>query len=260
MPPFLCYDLRSPAPSVSDLPELEPDFSPRGVPNFETIKATLEEAESDLQRGEISHSEYDEMRDKLLEELQTSTRLSNLTLGIPHTELERLNPRDFPYDINGPTPAGFLDSAHEDEYLASLDAAMDTMDSHHPATIASYPSRTSERQERERDANLRNPVSVYNWLRRHVPSVFLQDNPDEKPPASSRNSKRASNIIKQEPELLDDEGNLLSTIVEGPVKIKRKREDEPYRPKGGSSRPSKRRKAAPGSGEEKQKATKLNAV
>ena len=260
MPAFLCYDLRSPTPSVSDLPDLEPDFSPRGVPNFETIKATLEEAESDLRHGEISPSDYHEMRDKLFEELQTSTRMSNVANGIPHTELERLAINDFPYDINGPTLAGFLDPVHEEEYLASMDAAMDNPDSHQSNIIASYSNRSTERQEKERDANLRNPVSVYNWLRRHVPSVFLQDNSDEKPPAAPRNSKRASNIIKQEPELLDDEGNLLSSIAEGPIKVKRKREDEPYRPKGGSSRPTKRRKAVSGPGEEKQKPTKSSAA
>ena len=258
VPPFLRYDLRSPAPSVSDLPDLEPDYSPRGIPKFDAIKATLEEAEGDLQRGEITPREYDEMCDKLLKDIETSTRISTLTHNIPHTDLESLSLGEVPYDINGPSPAGFLDPAHEEDYLASMDAAMDPSDSQQFTTIASYSTRTSERQEKERDANLRNPVSVYNWLRRNAPSVF--ENPDEKPPVPGRNSKRASNIIKQEPELLDDEGNLLSSVVEGPTKVKRKRDDEPYRPKGGSSRPSKRRKAGSGPAEEKQKATKANVA
>ena len=198
------------------------------------------------------------MCDKLLKDIETSTRVSTLTRNIPHTELERLALDDFPYDINGPSSAGFLDPVHEEEYLASMDAAMDPLDSQHFTTIASFSTRTSERQEKERDANLRNPVSVYNWLRRNAPSVF--ENPDEKPQAPARNSKRASNVIKQEPELLDDEGNLLSSVAEGPAKVKRKREDEPYRPKGGSSRPTKRRKAVSGPAEEKQKPTKPNAA
>ena len=228
------------------------------MPDFDAIKATLEEAEGDLQRGEITLVEYQEMCDKLLKDIETSTRVSTLIRNTPHTELERLALDDFPYDINGPNPVGFLDPAHEEEYLASMDAAMDPLESQQFTTITSYSSRTSERQEKERDANLRNPVSVYNWLRRNAPSVF--ENPDEKPLAPARNSKRASNVIKQEPELLDDEGNLLSSIVEGPAKVKRKREDEPYRPKGGSSRPSKRRKAGSGPTEEKQKPTKPNAT
>ena len=92
---------------------------------------------------------------------------------------------------------------------------------------------------------VRNPVSVYNWLRKHQPQVFLQDNElnSEKPAKTtgSRTSKRASVAIKQEPELYDDDG--IAIDMGATPRGKRKRDDDGgYRPKGGNSRPAKRKK------------------
>ena len=99
--------------------------------------------------------------------------------------------------------------------------------------------------ERDRDMALRNPVSVYNWLRKHQPQVFLQDNEiqSDKPArgTTSRASKRASAPIKQEPEFYDDDGIAVDTGSS--LRGKRKRDDDGgYRPKGGNSRPAKRKK------------------
>ena len=99
--------------------------------------------------------------------------------------------------------------------------------------------------ERDRDMALRNPVSVYNWLRKHQPQVFLQDNEMQSEKAakgaSSRTSKRASASIKQEPELYDDDG--IAVDAGSSSRGKRKRDDDGgYRPKGGNSRPAKRKK------------------
>ena len=62
--------------------------------------------------------------------------------------------------------------------------------------------------------------------------------------------------MRPEPEMLDDEGNLIGGALDGAGGLggtgrggKRKRgEDDAYRPKGGSSRPGKRKRAGTGTG------------
>ena len=146
-----------------------------------------------------------------------------------------------------------------------------------------------------RDFALRNPVSVYNWLRKNAPKTFLQDGEhqdggakegkdhdgeggshggsgtgsgrrggkaggsSERAPRGSgvRSSKRASAAsrlaIAESFDDVDDEGygtpggamTPVSTVGGGKGKRKRVVDDDPgYRPKGGSSRPAKKKKKA----------------
>ena len=140
---------------------------------------------------------------------------------------------------------GFPTPREEERYLEDLDSYLNGI------AAASRPSsataaRGGERSsEKDREMALKNPVSVYNWLRKHQPQVFLQDNEahSEKPsirPATSRASKRAS-TVKQETDLYDEDG---IAIEAGPsAKGKRKRDDDGgYRPKGGNGRSVKRKK------------------
>lgn len=103
-------------------------------------------------------------------------------------------------------------------------------------------------------------MSGYNWLRKHHPEHFLQDEPNPekasprqvtkaspKPLRESRSTKRSSAVPKQEHEIIDDEGYVIGGNLEVPSRTKRKREDEPYRPKGGSSRSVKKKKTSGGS-------------
>jgi len=144
-----------------------------------------------------------------------------------------------------------------------------------------------------REFVLRNPTSVYNWLRKHEPKVFLQDGEDKdngdehggggsgaaggggggrgrksagekgsgRAPGS-RSSKRASAAHVREKrgshahaaaaedgeDVEEDLGFELVT-PSGPGKGKRKRnidDDAGYRPKGGSNRPTKRKRKSEG--------------
>ena len=161
-----------------------------------------------------------------------------------HTTRELLSEEPLPHDLGDESPAGYLSLEHEEEYLNALDAALEGR-----PIPDSHPIRSNER---EKDMALRNPMSVYNWLRKHQPQVFLQDSdsaPDKpvQKPATAAKAPRRSNVPpKLEPEVIDEEGFLVSGNLEAPSRSKRKREDEPYRPKGGSSRPSKRKRTSAG--------------
>lgn len=137
---------------------------------------------------------------------------------------------------------GFPTPREEERYLEDLDSYLN---GNAPAPRPSSAARGGERSsEKEREMALKNPVSVYNWLRKHQPQVFLQDNEahSEKPTTrpAARASKRAS-TVKQETDLYDEDG---IAIDAGPsAKGKRKRDDDGgYRPKGGNGRSVRRKK------------------
>ncbi|CAG8274435.1 unnamed protein product [Penicillium salamii] len=133
---------------------------------------------------------------------------------------------------------GYFTPEHETEYYLGLDAKLG--DEAATAQLARIPDRPTF-AERERDLSIRNPASVYNWLRRNQPQT-LQDNEvaSEKSasrPSNQRSSKRAPAHRKDE-EMYDEDG----TETQPTPKNKRKREEDTgYRPKGGSSRSKKKK-------------------
>ena len=269
--PHLRYDLRSPTPDVSAVPALEPDLSPYGPSEIESTRAALEEAKQDLYAGQITPAAFKTMEAELHAILNRTNSLSNLS-RVQHTTLNIVSPEAMPKDLLQEAPIGYMTPSHEDEFLSALDAYLASLPSEAPIMLP-RPFRPTDR-EREKDAQLRNPVSVYNWLREHRPKVFLQDprpeekesapekvssvsesaghKPSPKPPSSSSAKRRSTAAPKQEvePELeiLDDEGNVIGGGgIEPPAsKSKRKRDDDAYRPKGGSSKSRKRVKGSSG--------------
>ena len=219
-----------------------------------SARAALEEAKHELSTGQITPDSFRQLEAALNETLHKPLSLSQLS-GTSHTVLDDVPEDDLPHDIGESSPAGYLSLEHEEEYLAILDGTVEGSGSRHAGSADSHPIRSNDR---DKDVALRNPVSVYNWLRKHQPQVFLQDS--DSPP--DRSSTRASNATKtprrstvfpkQEPEVLDDEGLLISASLEGLSRTKRKRDDEPYRPKGGSSRPYKRKKIGTGPADRKE--------
>ena len=244
----LRYDLDSP-PDIEAVPPLEPDLSP---------SRQLQPA-PEPQEVPINFS-----------------TLQNL----PQSTLEKVKEEErYREEIDDLIAPNYFSPAQEEEYLRNLDEHLDT--GGRPAETSAAPSKSLDRdREHYKDVQLRNPVSVYNWLKRNRPEIFLQENSDaEEPPKKSKKSKpsgvginngpnavdsakvksspkatpqsRASKrsraeTVKQE-EILDDDGFVIGGgFDEQPSKNKRKREDEPYRPKGGSSK-KKKRKTASGS-------------
>ena len=191
----------------------------------------------------MSLGDYRRMEDTLRgsKALQPSKSYASL-LGEPCAFLDNSKMYNDPVET---VLDGFPGSREEERYLEGLDSYLNGVAAV-PRPSAAAVARGGERStEKDREMALKNPVSVYNWLRKHQPQVFLQDNEahSEKPstrPVTSRASKRASNV-KQEPDLYDEDG---IAIEAGPtVRGKRKRDDDGgYRPKGGNGRPVKRKK------------------
>lgn len=270
--PHLRYDLRSPTPDASAVPALEPDLPPYGPSEIESARAALEEAKQDLYTGQITPAAFKNMEAELNAILNRTNSLSNLS-RVPHTNLNIVSAEEIPKDLLQEAPISYMAPSHEDDFLSALDTYLANLPPKAPLMLP-RPYRPTDR-EREKDAQIRNPVSVYNWLREHRPKIFLQDPPrpeekesvaekvssvsesggpkaSPKPPASGAAKRRSTAASKQEvepePEILDDEGNVIGGAgIEPPApKSKRKRDDDAYRPKGGSSKARKRGKGSSG--------------
>ena len=217
--------------------------------------------------GAITQSDYAALLGSLRSALGPPKTLAALS-KTTHSVLDDVLPANLPSELHEEPLTGYLSPAHEEEYLAALDATIDGVS----APSDSHPIRGYERAS---EAALKNPVSVYNWLRKHHPQVFLQDgetaSTTKEPGTDGKEGKEskaggigashgeqgATTQVKREgrskrgstvPEILDDEGFVINGGPEAVEKAgasargKRKREDEPYRPKGGSGVRSKRKK------------------
>ena len=233
VPARLRYDLRE--PSAVEQPTKHIDIDEAAV--------ALRSARHKVFKGELLQADYEQFEQSLLDTVEFAPRRSYAAL-LKSNPLES-NPVGNP-DLSGSLAGGLLSAKQEEQYLHSLDLYCTRQvaipRSHALSNLGTRQSMTQDKQnEREREYQLKNPVSVYNWLRKNQPQVFLQD-PDEKQKAaaSSRKSKRESLAKKNDLELYDEEG--VPIEVNG-SKNKRKRDDDGgYRPKGGNPRPTKRRK------------------
>ncbi|KAL8823436.1 MAG: hypothetical protein Q9191_005861 [Dirinaria sp. TL-2023a] len=255
LPLHLQYDIRSPPPDTDSVPSLEPDQTPPPQP---LIKAE-EEADTDIPDDASSPT-------------RRPKSLSILTRSLPHSTLPHVSSENLlPDDLDSDEPIGYYSPTHESAYLAQLDISLGLTPGVEPPKPTPLGPRIADREkERLKQNELHNPVSAYNWLRKNQPQVFLQDNEGgEKPERATKNTGAAAakaspkpakgsrrSAAKKEKEeqqevVLDDEGY----VIGGPGfedvppatggRGKRKREgDEAYRPKGGSSRPTKRKKRA----------------
>lgn len=178
--------------------------------------------------------------------LSTLSKTTHTPFDLP--DLDKLPPELL--DLDSDLPPGYLTSQHEQEYLAALDNSLAIVrrGSEVDAARAEAFSVAKERTiPTERDFALHHPGSVYNWLRLHQPQVFdTKDKESEKGdiiPTKSKGKKEKA--LKQEYEGLDEDellelglGGGLGSVKAG----KKKKDDESYRPKGGHSRPSKRKR------------------
>lgn len=195
------------------------------------------------------------------------TTLSSL-LNVPHTSLTE-DTSEWPSDMLGDSPPGYLTTAYEDEYITNLDSQLTTPELLTDGWKASQLPR-SRQLPVEKELLNQNPMSVLSWLRRYHPETFIQ----EKEAAAERlgksksgggGGKRSSMATitsaantgtpqphpkEEAPEEVEEE---VVPVVEEKAagRIRKTKDDEAYRPKGGSSRPSaKRKRGAGGGGEE----------
>lgn len=257
LPANLRFDLRELSEIDAAIPALAVD------PDPEVIQQKLQELRADLSNGIITAEEYARKADQLhtSKPIVTTRTLAALLAKVPHTT-EFPNPVPDGLELGEHAP-GYMSPSHEEEYLHATDVALADPSIYDPDSHDGRPLRITPAHPipNEKDLTIRNPDSVYNWLRKHQPQVFLQDkdpqhpeNMSEKssarPGNASRGGKRQSAVAATTPgpktdhELPDEDVGFIPETGTSGAKGKRggKEDDTAYRPKGGSSRPGKRKR------------------
>lgn len=237
--PDLRYDL-SMSGDTSFQPAPEQEIAPL-VNDATLAKTAWKEAKTELAAGSITAGAYRMVEESIKRNKAFApSRDYNSLMQVPHTVPPVAEGKATENGIE--RKLGYLDPQHETEYYLALDARLgDEAAALQLGRIPDKPTFT----ERERDSSIRNPASVYNWLRRNQPQT-VQDNEvaSEKSasrPSNPRASKRAPAQRKDE-DMYDEDG----MDAQPTPKNKRKRdEDTGYRPKGGSSRPKKKKDDTP---------------
>ncbi|KAF3396587.1 hypothetical protein DPV78_007777 [Talaromyces pinophilus] len=268
IPTNLRYDLSLPGEMT---PPMTPDDDDDIAPSTYTTtaaKAALKEARAELEAGEITADTYRRLERgvKRSTTFRPSMQYASLRQIAQHSGSVAASSASIFGELDQDSTTllnmNYMTPEHEHEYLLALDAKMG--DAAADVQLKQLPEKPTF-ADREREAILQNPNSVYNWLRRNTPYVFLQDNevasekssqvqtqPQRSTAATARSSKRsslaASKAAKEakEEDMYDEDGIALDVPAPSATKAKRKRdEDTGYRPKGGRSGGSKKKKAAP---------------
>lgn len=233
--PNMRYDLNMPS-DIPSLPAPEQEITP--LVNDATLARTaLKEAKTELANGNFSTGAYRQVEESIKRNKEFAPAMKYTSLcQVPHTATTAPDVEKISDGVE--RRLGYFTPEHETEYYLALDAKLgDEAAAQQIERIPDPPTFA----EREKDANMRNPASVHNWLRRNQPQN-LQDHEiaSEKSasrPSNQRSSKRAPAQRKDE-DMFDEDG----AEAEPTPKNKRKRdEDSGYRPKGGSSRSKKKK-------------------
>ena len=211
------------------------------------LHRALREARANYDSGYISQEEYSNIETDLVAKLSAPsvTKLSSL-LSTPHTPYIA---QGIPEDLLEDSPIGYLTPTHEEEYISVLDSTL-----HDGSEAYRNISRTAPqpppRGLTEKDLALQNPNSIYHWLKKYQPQVFTQDREGEtmveKPASRGKkvSSKRGGDLPLgntsgfRDPDVFEDD----YLYIPEPPKSKRTKDDEAYRPKGGSGKSSKRKR------------------
>ncbi|KAF2116137.1 IEC3 subunit of the Ino80 complex, chromatin re-modelling-domain-containing protein [Lophiotrema nucula] len=249
------FDLRSLAEIDAAVPSLDADADADA-----DRERRIQDLRVDMVNGIITQEEYSRKVTQIrsTHSIAIARQLASLDERVPHsTDVPDPPPEGL---ILGEHAPGYMSPSHEEEYLAATDAALGDPTLYDPNAHDGRPLRitTSHPPPTEKDLTIRNPDSVYNWLRKNQPQVFLQDkehheNLSEKSTArpanpSSRGGKRASAVSGNTPgpkgDHDDEETGFIPESGTGTGKGRRgnKEDDSAYRPKGGSSRPGKRKR------------------
>ena len=243
LPANLRLDLRELSEIDAAIPALEVD------PDPEIIQQRLQELRMDLGQNLITPEEYARKADQLHnpKPIVSTRTLAALLAKVPHTS-GFPNPIPDGLELSEHAP-GYMSPSHEEEYLHATDVALADPTIYDPESHDGRPLRitTSHPIPNEKDLTIQNPDSVYNWLRKHQPQVFLQDkdpahpeNMSEKssarPGNGSRGGKRQSAVTattpgpKTEHELPEEEvGFIPETGTGGKGKKGLKEDDTAYR-------------------------------
>ncbi|KAJ5469490.1 hypothetical protein N7539_009108 [Penicillium diatomitis] len=235
LPPSSRYDLSMPD-DTPFLPPTEQEITPL-VNDSKLAKTALKEAKAELANGTLSASAYRQVEESVKKNKDFAPALQYRKLiQVPHTAASALEQERGSNGVR--RTLGYLTPERETECYLALDAKLG--DETAITQLARIPEPPTF-AEREREAVLRNPASVHNWLRRNQPQNLQEHEvASEKStsrPSNVRSSKRALAQRKDE-ENYDEEG----IEIEPTPKNKRKREEDAgYRPKGGNNRSKKKK-------------------
>lgn len=234
--PSLRFGLDAPDDTPS-LPTPEREFPAFDDPESATV--ALRSAKADLEAGRIMPDDYRDLEDavKRGRAFAPEKQYTSL-LKVPHTA-SQAEEQYIAENGNTSESLGYFNPNYENEYYLGIDARLG--DGSAALQLERIPKKPAP-SDRDSEVAVRNPVSVYSWLRREQPSIFRDDdNVSEKSALRSSNqrSKKAQQARKEE----DDEDNAsIDTVSASTSKNKRKRDDDTgYRPKGGSSRSRKKK-------------------
>ncbi|BCR91672.1 uncharacterized protein ACHE_70515S [Aspergillus chevalieri] len=235
--PSLRFGLDAPDDTPS-LPTPEREFP--AFDDSESATVALRSAKADLEAGRIMPDDYRDLEDavKRGRAFAPEKQYTSL-LKVPHTASQA----EEEYNAgNGNTSEslGYFNPDYENEYYLGIDARLG--DGSAALQLERIPKKPAP-SDRDSEVAVRNPVSVYSWLRREQPSIFRDDdNASEKSglrPSNQRSSKKAQQARKEED---DEDSASIDTVPASNSKNKRKRDDDTgYRPKGGSSRSRKKK-------------------
>lgn len=256
LPATLRYDTRDLSEIDSTIPPLEVEADP------EALQRKLQELRTDMVNGIITPEDFARKSDQLHRSRSaiTNRSLAALEAKVPHTT--KIPDPPLEGILLGEQAPGYMTDAHEEEYLLAMDVALADPSLYDPTARDGRPLRINSVRPvpGEKELTLQNPDSVYNWLRKHQPQVFLQDkdpahpeNMSEKSSARPGNGpnrgKRHSAVAGSTPgPKPDQEGDEEMGFIpeSGTASAKGRRgkqeDDTAYRPKGGSSRPAKRKR------------------
>lgn len=207
-------------------------------------KVALESARSEMMAGRITPEAYRNLEDaaKRGRAFAPESQYTSLT-NVPHTVPTQEGPGRSE-DAEFENKLGFLTPEHETQFYLNTDAKLG--DESAALRLGHAPGKPSQ-LDRDRETTLRNPASVYNWLRKNQPHIFLQDNENasEKSgarPSNVRSSKRATAQVRKDEDTHDEDGSFVDAGASGGSKGKRKRDDDAsYKPKGGGGRSRKKK-------------------
>lgn len=233
-------DLTTVTPSLSAIPSLISDNdlsqsselqSPAGRKIYHEIRDMI--AERAASQATLAPA-------KSLATLMASTpHLSSSSPQLPKGLLDSLIPDD-----GQAAPYTYITPDQLDDYIYDVDASLGTV-----------PPVPRSSKDMTQDLAFGHFHSPYNWLRRHVPQIFLQDGEGSekshgKPGALRGAGKRASMPAPSKPdalEIVEEDGIGYDFSLGGPVAAKGKRkrdeDDTGYHPKKGASDAKKPRQA-----------------
>jgi len=221
---------------IPSLPAAEEEIPPL-LTDANLARKSWKEAKEGVADGKITMDAYRQVEQSIKRNKEFAPAIQYSTLSkVPHTPATAADVEKITDGVE--RRLGYFTPEHETEYYLTLDAKLgDEAAALQLERIPDPPTFA----EREKDANMRNPASVHNWLRRNQPQNLQEHEvASEKSasrPSNQRSSKRAPTQRKDD-ETIDEDG----MDAEPTPKNKRKRdEDAGYRPKGGSSRSKKKK-------------------